>query len=361
MSEKSEKATPKKLQDARTKGQVSQSQDVPRLVVCAGLIEVILMLDDSGMQKLQGLFLLPLSRLNVPFSQALNEVAGSAILLLASFCGLTCAIVIVLRVLSGWIQYGPLFAPEALKIDMARLNPMGQIKEMFSVKKLTDLFNSLLKAVAILLVLYLVLTPELQPLTQLANGDLARFWLAVEALLTKVANPTLAMLLVLTLVDFAIQKYFFLKKQRMSHQDIKDEHKQSEGDPHMKGHRRAIARELAEKPASAPVARPSVAEADVLLVNPTHYAVALFYRPESTPLPRIISKGEDAIAREMIAEAHTCGIPVIRFIWLTRTLWADNGQYIPRHTLQAVAQVYRVLRQLEHQWEENSIYEMESE
>ncbi|MCK8367011.1 EscU/YscU/HrcU family type III secretion system export apparatus switch protein, partial [Erwinia amylovora] len=97
---------------------------------------------------------------------------------------------------------------------------------------------------------------------------------------------------VLTLLDFGLQKYFFIKQQRMSHQDSRDEHKQSEGDPHMKGHRHALAHELLNQPATAVKSKP-VEEADLLLVNPTHSAVALYYRPELTPLPRIICKGED--------------------------------------------------------------------
>lgn len=133
----------------------------------------------------------------------------------------------------------------------------------------------------------------------------------------------------------------------MSHEDLRNEHKDAEGDPHMKGQRKSLARDILNAPAKPrPVGK--VEDADLLLVNPTHYAVALFYRPGQTPLPRILCKGEEAEAQQLIARAHQARIPVIRFVWLARTLYRQpEGRYIPRETLQAVAQVYRVLRQLE--------------
>lgn len=360
MAEKTEKPSSKKLQDARRKGQVSQSQDVPKFLICAGLVEAILALDDMGMQKLQALMILPFSRIGQPFEQAVSEVVTSAVVIVASFCGITVTLAVLLRIIGGWIQYGPLFAPEALKLNFSHLNPINQFKQMFTVQKLSSLLSNVLKASAISAILYRVLAPELGSLAGLAYGDLNSFWPAIEALLTHIARHTLLILLVLTLLDFGLQKYFFLKQQRMSHQDIRDEYKQSEGDPHMKGHRRMVAYQLLNGPV-APAKKKPVEDADLLLINPTHYAVALYYRPESTPLPRIICKGEGQEAKMLIARAQRANIPVIRFIWLTRTLYPlQEGQLIPRQTLQAVAQVYRVLRQLEGEVTEEVI-ELEAE
>ncbi|EGH25961.1 type III secretion component protein HrcU, partial [Pseudomonas amygdali pv. mori str. 301020] len=127
---------------------------------------------------------------------------------------------------------------------------------------------------------------------------------------------------------------------------IKKEYKQSEGDPHVKGHRRQLSHEiLNQEPSAAPN---PVEEADMLLVNPTHYAVALYYRPGETPLPLIHCKGEDEEALALIARAKKAGIPVVQSIWLTRTLYrAKVGKYIPRPTLQAVGHIYKVVRQLD--------------
>ncbi|ATA24192.1 EscU/YscU/HrcU family type III secretion system export apparatus switch protein [Brenneria goodwinii] len=358
MSEKTEKPTDKKLQDARKKGEVGQSQDVPKLLICVGLLECILALADHTMGRLQALIQLPLMRLSQPFGQAVKEVFHDAMTLALTFCLLAASIAVLLRIMGGWIQYGPLFAPEALKMDLNRLNPINQFKQMFSMRKLTELITNILKAVVIGTVFYKVVVPELESLVELAYGDLNGFWLGVKALLAHISRTTLVALLVLSVLDFGLQKYFFLKQQRMSHQDLRNEHKDSEGDPHMKGHRKSLANELINQPA-APTPQKPVAEADMLLVNPTHYAVALYYRPGVTPLPKIICKGEDQQAQLLIEQAKQAEIPVIRFIWLARTLYRTPvGHYIPRETLQAVAQVYRTLRQLEDE-QKDEVIEME--
>ncbi|PWC22409.1 EscU/YscU/HrcU family type III secretion system export apparatus switch protein [Brenneria roseae subsp. roseae] len=359
MSEKTEKPTEKKLEDARRKGEVGQSQDVPKLLICVGLIECVLALADSTMGKLQALIQLPLRRLDAPFGLAVKEIFHDAATLAMLFCLTAAAIAVLLRIVGGWIQYGPLFATEALKLDLNRLNPINHIKQMFSMRKLTEMLTNILKAIVIGSVFYNVVAPELEALVELAYGDLNGFWQGVKALLARISRTTLTALLVLSVMDFGLQKYFFLKQQRMSHQDLRNEHKNSEGDPHMKGHRKSMAHELLNQPVSA---RPKgrVEDADLLLVNPTHYAVALYYRPGETPLPRIVCKAENKQARQFIAQAQQADIPIVRFIWLTRTLYRSTpeGHYIPRETLQAVAQVYRVLRQLEDD-AKNEIIEME--
>ncbi|WP_323638792.1 type III secretion system export apparatus subunit SctU [Pectobacterium polonicum] len=359
MSEKTEQPTEKKLEDARRKGEVGQSQDVPKLLICVGLLECVLALADSTMGKLQALVQLPLQRLGTPFTQVATEVFHDAAVLAGTLCLLAAALAVLLRIAGGWLQYGPLFAPEALKLDLNRLNPINQFKQMFSMRKLVEMLTNILKAVVIGTVFYKVVVPELETLVELAYGDLHGFWQGVKALLTRITRTTLTSLLVLSAMDFGLQKYFFLKQQRMSHEDLRNEHKDSEGDPHMKGHRKSLAHELMNESA-APRPKAKIEDADMLLVNPTHYAVGLYYRPGKTPLPRILFKGENQAARDLIAQAQQADIPVIRFIWLTRTLYrtTPEGHYIPRETLQAVAQVYRVLRQLEDE-QKRDIIEME--
>ncbi|AZC84011.1 type III secretion system export apparatus subunit SctU [Pseudomonas chlororaphis] len=356
MSEKTEEPTEKKLADARKKGQVGQSQDVPKLLIFAALLELILGLAESGIDKLKALMSLPLQQLSKPFGTGLAEVLTKAGWELLLFMLPVLGIAVAMRLIGGWVQFGPLFAPEVLKLDFERLNPLNQFKQMFSSRQLFNLLNSVCKAVLIALVLYLVLPPALGDLIGLAGTDLDSYWLAIVALFTHLTRISLGVLLVLAIIDFALQKYFFVKGQRMSHEDVRKEFKQMEGDPHMKSHRKALARELIQQPASTAPAQAPLEDADLLLVNPTHYAVALFYRPQLTPLPRIICKGYDAEARELIDRARKSGVPVIRFVWLTRTLYrSEVGQFIPRETLQAVAQVYRLLRELDEQARQDMI------
>lgn len=349
MAEKTEDATPQKLKESRKKGQVGQSQDIPKLLIFIGVMETIFALVGGGMQRLEAMMLLPLARLDDPFAHIMQEVVMDGLMVLLYFCGIVCALIFLLRILGGWIQFGPLFAPEALEPKFEALNPVGQIKNMFSARQLTTLLTSVFKAIAIGVIFYLAIKPDLGPLAQLAYGDnLNGFWQSVLALFKKIVRETLALLLVMSALDFGLQKYFFLKQQRMSHDDIRNEFKQSEGDPHMKGHRRSVSHEILNE-APKPKREVAVEEADMVLVNPTHFAVGLYYRAGETPLPRLLYKAEGYEAQDIIADAQRRNMPVIRFVWLTRTLFrtVEEGEYIPRETLKAVAQVYRLLKELE--------------
>lgn len=349
MAEKTEQATPQKLQEARKKGQISQSQDVPKLLVMLGVMEIVFAMMDDSMARLQALMSLPLQRLDQPFTQSISEVGGTALVTVAVFFLLTVGVIILLRILGGWIQFGPLFATEALALKFEALNPAGKLKEMFSARQFVQLLTSLLKAVILGFVFWLLIEPRLPLLASLASGTLEGFWQSAAIILKALAHTIIGVLLIFAITDFALQKYFYLKQNRMSHDDIKNEYKQNEGDPHTKGHRRSLARQLANSPPKK-AAPKQLGKADVLLVNPTHFAVGLYYQPDETPLPLVLFKAEDKDAQALIAQAHQANIPVIRYIWLTRTLYrtVEEGQFVPRETLQAVAQIYRVLRSLEH-------------
>ncbi|MBO4967078.1 MAG: EscU/YscU/HrcU family type III secretion system export apparatus switch protein, partial [Pseudomonas sp.] len=150
---------------------------------------------------------------------------------------------------------------------------------------------------------------------------------------------------------------FFARRMRMTHVEVVKEYKGMEGDPHTKMLRRALAQELAHEEPVAPT--PPLEEADMLLINPTHFAVALYYRPPQTPLPTVIAKGADARARRMIDRARAADVPVIQCVWLARTLYGiETGHCISRETLQAVALVYRTLRELDDD-ERREVIELE--
>jgi type III secretion protein U len=217
---------------------------------------------------------------------------------------------------------------------------------MFTLRSLTTSLSGIIKAAIIAVVMWMIVEPALGTLVSLVHSDLVTFWHALSKLFHQILRVTCGILLVLAVADFAIQKYFHAKQLRMSMEDIKQEYKNSEGNPEIKGHRRQLAHELLNQ---APKAPPKpVKDADVLIVNPTHYAVALYYRPGKTALPRIHCKNIDAGALALIEEAKRERIPVVQCIWLARTLYrVPQGRFIPRDTLQAVAQIYGVIKQLD--------------
>jgi type III secretion protein U len=307
---------------------------------------VTLGLADESVSKLQHLLGLALDSTGQPFNSTVGQVGAEALSVLCGFILCSVGVAILMRLISSWIQIGFLFAPKALKFDLKKIDPISHAKEMFSSQNLTNLLLSILKATAITATLYIAVKPELGTLILLANSDLTAYWHSLLELFRHILRATLGLLLVIAGLDFGLQKYFHAKKLRMSHEDIKKERKQSEGDPELKGHRKQLAHELLNQAPSPTPKR--VEEADFVVVNPTHYAVALFYRSGETPLPRIHCKGEDDEALDLIDRAKKAKIPVVQSIWLARTLYkVGAGRYIPRPTLLAVAHIYQVLKTLE--------------
>lgn len=344
--EKKHPASAKKLRDQRKKGQVAQSQDVAKLLVLTAISEIALFTAETSLQRFQQLMLLPMSRLTQPFARALEEVLFEGLVMFFSFALLMAGVAIATKLISSWMQFGLLFAPQALKLDFNRLNPVSQIKQMFSAQQLMNLLMSVAKAVLIGLILYVVIRPSLGTLINLATSDLQSYLLALIALFRHLLHVCLGMLLVLALIDLVLVKHFFAKRMRMTQVEVVKEYKDMEGDPHIKGQRRSLAYQLAQE--EPKVKLPKLEEADMLVVNPTHFAVALYYRPGKTPLPLLVDKGTDAEARTLIQRAKAAEVPVIQCIWLARTLYTKKlGASIPRETLQAVALIYRTLRELD--------------
>jgi len=344
--EKKHPASAKKLRDQRKKGQVAQSQDVPKLLVLTAISEIALLTAETSLQRFQQLMALPMSRFNEPFVRALEEVMVEGLVMFASFALLMVGVAIMTKLISSWMQFGLLFAPEALKLDFNRVNPVSQLKQMFSAQSVMNLLMSIAKAFLIGLVVYVVVWPSLGALINLATSDLPSYVLGLIALFRHLLHACLGLLLVLALIDLALQKHFFAKRMRMTQVEVVKEYKDMEGDPHVKGQRRALAQQLAQE--EPKVKLPKLEEADMLVVNPTHFAVALYYRPGKTPLPLLISKGTDADARRLIVRAKAAEVPVIQCVWLARTLYEKKlGASIPRETLQAVALIYRTLRELD--------------
>ncbi|WP_251977514.1 type III secretion system export apparatus subunit SctU [Salinicola avicenniae] len=343
--EKNQRATPKKLDDQRKKGQVAQSQDFPKLLILLVISEMALDLSASSLARLQTLVLLPLGHLEMPFPAALDLVLNGAFGILAYFLLVTIATAMLMRAFGSWLQFGFLFAPEAVKPDIKKLNPVTNFKEKFSGKAFMDLLLNVLKAIFISLVVYAVLSPALGTLILLVTADLQQFWLGLIALFRQVLYFTFAVLIVLSVGDLGIQKFFFARKMRMSHEDLKKESKETQGKPEVKQAQRERSMELLNQP---PANDARIEDADMLVVNPTHVAVALYYRPEETALPKLLIKGGDAEARDLIAQAHRHQIPVLQCIRLARAIYpTDVGSYIPRETLRGVAQLYGMLRQLD--------------
>lgn len=338
--ERTEAPTTKRLQDARKRGQVLHSREVDTAVV---VVASLLVLRLAGGMMWHGLE--SLSRdtwsamgersLTVDLAAELATAAiGRALLILAPLFGAIAA----LSVLGAVAQTGGfVFATEAVKPQFKRMDPMAGAKRLlFSRQAWITLFRSLVKFAVLGIVAWMTLQNRWADLTRLGlGGDLVgSLRLLVEIAYALMLRIALA-LVAIGAIDFFLQRVEWLREMRMSRDDVKDELKQQEGDPWVKGQLRRARQSLLAR------VMQNVPKADVVIVNPTHYAVALKYDPATSRAPMVLAKGADLMALRMREVAREHGVPVIENPPLCRAIFAAVrvGQEIPPALYEAVAEV----------------------
>lgn len=342
--QKTEQPTARKLEDARAKGQVPVSRELARLVVLVAVAETAFATETLWREALFSLFELSVLRIGQPFSAALEELLAAATTLLLLAFLLFWIVCGAASTLAYWGQFGILITGQAIVPAFDKLNPLRGIRQLFTMKKLLELLLALCKAALIGWIVYLLVRSELPAIIGLSGGAPKDVFHGFMTLLRAVFHTVVVVCLCLGLIDFFVQRHFHNKQLRMDMEEVRKEHKETEGDPLLKGQRRQLARELA---GTDPVARTETANA--LVVDPGHFAVALLYEPGAAGVPLVLAKGRDAQAQAMSRRARECGIPVVGHVWLARTLYAGcrPDSPIPRASYEAVAHVYAAIAQLQ--------------
>ncbi|USG67941.1 flagellar biosynthesis protein FlhB [Brevibacillus ruminantium] len=344
--EKTEKATPKKRQDARKKGQVVKSSD---LSPAFGLMAVFLVLSALGasmLHSMQNVFresLLTFSTWQVN-QENLGVITTKIGWEIAKIVGPVLATIFVVSLIVNYAQVGWLFTTETIRFKPEKLNPIQGAKRMFSLRSLVELCKSLLKISTGILVAYMILWDVRNELSRLSLQPLEATLSFAGTEAAKLGLFIGMLLLILAVMDYAYQKYDHEKNLRMSKQDIKDEHKQSEGDPLIKGKIRerqrsmAIRRMMQELP-----------NADVVITNPTHFAVAIRYDSKEMHAPTVIAKGQDYMALRIKEVAKQHRIITMENKPLARALHSqvEIGQQIPEELFKAVAEVLAYVYKLQ--------------
>lgn len=357
MAEKTEQPTDKKIDDARDKGQVPVSKDLARLITLVVMAETTFATESLWREAIESLFTLSLARVGQPFAPALGEVVTSSVILLMivfAVCWVLCS---VTGVLAYWGQFGMLIAPEALEPKFDKLNPVNGLKGIISKKKLVELLLTMFKATIIGWIIYSSVRGALPDILALSGGEPKDIMRGFITLLKSVLHSVVGVCICLALMDYAVQKMFHIKELMMDMEEIKREYKESEGDPMIKGKRKQLAREIAMGDAPA-----KTADANAVVTNPTHFAVAMFYDPEQGGVPTVLAKGKDEVAQAMIRVAKNKSIPVIRHVWLARTLYATSrpDTVVPRSSYEAVAHVYAVVADMVATNDRGRFVELES-
>lgn len=334
--EKTEQPTPKKERDARQKGQVARSQEVVTTISMFGTIAVIFLMGGLIWNHLVILIdqiaAIAARRENVSLSEGLALTWDVSVVITLPILGT----VIFLAIVSNMMQFGVLASLEAIQPQLERISLIAGFKRIFSGKQMVELLKSTLKIIFLTVLLYYVLNEAIGPFISAVACGMDCIATVTESVTRRIMIISAVAFVIVAVADFYYQRYAHTKSLMMSKEEVKREYKESEGDPLVKGHRKQVAMELvmSDGPAQAK-------KASALVVNPTHLAVALLYKPGDMPLPIVSAKGAGTYAVDMRAEAERAGVPIFHNIPLARQLFADAeiNDFIPEDVFDAVAEI----------------------
>ena len=345
--ERTEQPTQKHIQDARKKGQVARSREVDTAVVILASLFVMRFAGESMWRQAEALTIDALSELergplNIELTAEMGFwLMGRAILLLTPLMLAVAAIALI----SGMAQTGgPLFAPAAIKPQWKRINPLQGAKRLVASKQAyMNLAKALIKVGVLGGVAALTFRGHWDAMTALGmRTGLSDSIGVISTIAFDLATRVAVALILLAALDLLFQRYNHRQELKMTRQQVKDEHKQTDGDPHVRAQMSRLRRSLLAR------AMQSVPKADVVIVNPTHYAVALQYDPVTSSAPVVLAKGADVVAQRMREIALEHNIPVVTNPPLCRAIYraVPAGHEIPADLYEAVAEILAFVYQL---------------
>lgn len=346
MSEKTEQPTAKKLRDARKKGQVANSKDVTSTALLIVIFTYFALRREYVLSTLMDLIIIPAKFFKEPFLDAWEEMSLACLAVGVKVILPLVLLVFFTGIFSHLFQFGILFAFESLKLDFSKLNPISKLKQIFSLKNFVEFLKSAAKIIFLGTLLYFVIKNTLDPLLKTPFYTLKDFINILPRILKTFAFNVCFAYIVVAFLDFIFQRYNHTKQLMMTKDEVKREFKESEGDPTIKGKRKQLHRELLQGSPAQKTKR-----ASALIVNPTHYAIAIYYNEVITPLPIVLAKGIDYQAQLMKKVAREFNIPIMENVPLAHALYdlADEGRYIPRELIEPVAKVIRWIREQKEQ------------
>ncbi|MFZ1984873.1 MAG: flagellar biosynthesis protein FlhB [Desulfatitalea sp.] len=335
--EKSEPATPKKREDARKKGQLARSREIPSVLVLLSALSIFYFVGNwmfGQMQEITRAIFHQISAWHLSGESAhqlMWYLFQKIVVLMAPLI----AAVALAGIIGNVAQVGFMLSSEAITPKLSKLNPLEGLKRLFSISAWTELVKSIFKVMIIGGVAYSTLRGEMDQIPSLVAFDIGSIMDFIGRVALKMGFYTCLILVILAALDYLFQRWKHERDLRMTKQEVKDEYKQREGDPLIRSRIRSAQREMAMRRMME-----AVPKATVVITNPTHLAIAIQYN-RGMPAPMIVAKGAGHIAvriRELAAEHN---IPIIEEKPLARSLFKDVeiGQYVPVDLYHAVAEV----------------------
>lgn len=340
--ERTEEPTSKKLEDAKNEGNVHKSMEVTGAAVLTfGSLYLLFFFSYSLIEvKKLIFFIYGFIGQNLD-STVYFSITYTIMVTLLKALGPLFLLVIVIALASNWMQFGFLSIP--ISINFAKLDPIKGLTGLFSFKKLIEAIKLLLKLFLMVIVMFMVFLITGKEFLGMMSKDIDFTIKTILHLSVYFIGTILLIIIIFAIIDFYFSRHYYMKSLRMSKQEIKDEFKNMEGDPHVKGRIRRIQMQMAQKRMMS-----SVPKADVVITNPTHYAIALKYDSKTNSAPMVVAKGIDFLALKIKDIAKENKIPIIENPALARSLYdqIEVDKEIPGEFYKALAEIFSYVYEL---------------
>ena len=342
--EKTEQPTPKKLRDARQKGQVCTSRDVVSTAILVVLFAVLGWMGVALCEDIEALLAFIGGLMDKDLDGAVIEAGTMTALCVAKHSFIFVFVAAVIAIVANTAQIGMLFAFEALKPSLDKLNPVQGFKRIFSMKNVFEFLKNCVKVTFLGYLIYKIIVAAVPELLTMCYGTLQDVFPSLRVMLKRLASYTVFGYVVIAAVDRLFQKRNYMKQMMMTKEEVKREYKEQEGSQEIKQAQRQFRDEIL----NGPDPRPATKTASVVVTNPTHLAIGIRYEPEEAPLPKIVVAGADGMAKVIRETALEAGIPIMENIPLARSLWATGkvDDFIPLDLVEPVAEVLKWVKSL---------------
>ncbi len=346
--ERTEDASPKKLQDAREEGNVPKSTEINSVVVLLASIILIKVFGGYIMDESNRGIIKYFDRIAQPHTVGFNEVLAIVSDSFMMFTKLSMPVilgVLIAGVVANIAQVGFMFTLKPLEPKLEKINPISGFARLFSANSVMETVKNIFKLAVVGIVAYITIVGDFDLMLTLSQTDPAAMWVFLLQLSWKLFLRCALALLVIAVIDYAWQRYQWAKKLRMTHQELKEEYKQMEGDPMIKRRIRSIQREMARRRMMA-----EVPKATVVVTNPTHLAIAIRYEPDEMEAPLVLAKGKLVLAEKIKEIAISNDIPIVEDLPLARAMYdrVEPGESIPVEFFNAVAEILAYVYKLKN-------------
>lgn len=338
MSDKTEEPTPKKKKDARKQGNIAKSAEVNKAMTFIAILVVIYMMSGSIISELQGFIV---NILSGDFSMTMNDNTIKILMfkVMMSFMKIVLPIsliIMVFGILGSLIQTGLFFSMESLKPKFSKLNPLTGLKNMFSMKAIVNLIKSMVVICIMIYLGYSFMSKNFEGIIKSGDIYLPYLFNIVLDLIKSILTSITLAVAVVAVLDYGYEKFSHKKGLKMTKQEVKEEYKQMEGDPHIKGKIKQKQRQMANQRMMQ-----AVPSSTVIVTNPTHISIAIRYEQGKDTTPIVVAKGADEVAFRIREIAKSHEIPIIENVPLARLIYkeVDIDQEIPEEMYKAVAEV----------------------